>query len=75
MGTPADDEPVICLGGCRRELRDPKSISRGYGPDCWDKLHGPPARRPRLTTPRTGKPGRGQPELPIDEQLDLWSSE
>lgn len=24
---------------CKRELTDPESIGRGYGPICWRKLH------------------------------------
>jgi hypothetical protein len=25
-------------GKCNRPLKDPKSIERGYGPDCWRKI-------------------------------------
>lgn len=67
-------EPVICLGGCRRQLRDPESISRGYGPDCWQKLHGRPARKLRSATPATPvEPMHGQGELPLEDQLTIWS--
>lgn len=25
-------------GKCNRPLKDPRSIERGYGPDCWKKV-------------------------------------
>lgn len=25
-------------GKCNRPLKDPKSIERGYGPDCWREV-------------------------------------
>ncbi|NLE27070.1 MAG: hypothetical protein GX625_17355 [Clostridiaceae bacterium] len=28
----------ITCGKCNRPLKDPKSIERGYGPDCWRKI-------------------------------------
>lgn len=30
-------ETTIC-GKCMRPLKDPKSIERGYGPDCWREV-------------------------------------
>lgn len=69
MTDPAE-EPVTCV--CGRELTDPVSIARKTGPTCWRKLHGRPARRPR-TTSVAGTVGPGQPELPLDDQLPLWS--
>lgn len=73
MTGPHDEEtPVICLGGCRRQLRDPESVSRGYGPDCWRKLHGRPGLKPRRPAPAT-EAGPGQGELPLEDQLELWT--
>ncbi|OPZ65857.1 MAG: hypothetical protein BWY85_00216 [Firmicutes bacterium ADurb.Bin506] len=31
--------PTTC-GKCHRPLSDPKSIERGYGPDCWASIQG-----------------------------------
>lgn len=70
--TISDEEPVICLGGCGYTLRSDLAKARGYGSRCWRKLHGRTIRQPRLTTPRTGKPGPNQPELPADDQLTIW---
>jgi len=28
---------TVC-GKCQRPLKDPKSIERGYGPDCWREV-------------------------------------
>lgn len=37
-------EQVRCRG-CRRELHDPVSRARRYGPGCWERRHpAPPAR-------------------------------
>lgn len=69
----SDDEPVICLGGCGRTLTSAISRTRGYGTHCYWKLHGQPAPRPRLATPRTVAPGPEQPELPLNDQLAIWS--
>lgn len=71
--TSSGDEPVICLGGCHHKLRDPESIARGYGPDCWRKLHGPPTRRPRIPRP-TRRAVPEQPELPLADQLAIWET-
>lgn len=30
--------PVTTCGKCRRPLSDPKSVERGYGPDCWASI-------------------------------------
>lgn len=69
-----DDEPVVCLGGCGRTLTSDLSKFRKLGPDCWRKLHGRSPRRSRRTATATAKPGPGQPELPYDDQLELWST-
>lgn len=66
----AVEEPVTCA--CGRTLADPVSRSRGLGPVCWRKLHGRTTRQPRRSRPPTTGPGPGQPELPLDNQLDLW---
>jgi hypothetical protein len=29
---------IVTCGKCNRPLKDPKSIERGYGPDCWKKV-------------------------------------
>jgi hypothetical protein len=72
---PAEEEPAVCLGGCRHRLTSDLSKARGYGPDCWKKLHGRTARRPRTAKPPgAARPGPDQPELPYDDQLPLWSS-
>ena len=71
--TSSDNEPVICLGGCGRELTSRESRARGYGSDCWRKLHRRPARGPRRPTPTTAVPTEGQDELPYDE-LPLWTA-
>lgn len=75
METPAadDEEPFICLGGCGHTLTSPASLARGYGSDCWHKLHGRTTPKPRRHTP-TAKPGPGQDELPLQDQLELWTS-
>lgn len=31
-------QPILCLGGCGRWLRSPKSIAAGYGPTCAAKV-------------------------------------
>jgi len=74
MTGPAAEEAEApwCLGRCGNRLTSEKSVTRGYGPRCWRKLHGRPVRRPRRTTP-TAQPGPGQPELPYDDQLPLWN--
>ncbi|MFF7880981.1 DUF6011 domain-containing protein [Streptomyces sp. NPDC020794] len=69
----SDDEPVICLGGCGRTLTSSTSRDRGYGKDCWRKLHGRPAPRLRRAAPRGAAPGPEQPELPLNDQLAIWS--
>ena len=28
---------TVC-GKCQRPLKDPKSVERGYGPDCWREV-------------------------------------
>ncbi|MFJ5151413.1 DUF6011 domain-containing protein [Streptomyces sp. NPDC088353] len=69
-----EEEPITCLGGCGKQLTSRTSRRRGYGKDCWRKLHGRPARTPRITTPAAAVPGPGQDELPVDDQLELpWS--
>lgn len=29
---------IATCGKCNRPLKDPKSIERGYGPDCWREV-------------------------------------
>ena len=70
--TSSEEEPALCLGGCGKHLTSRISRARGYGPCCWRKLHGRPARRPRRTTP-AAKAAPDQPELPYDE-LPLWTT-
>ncbi|MFB6955499.1 DUF6011 domain-containing protein [Streptomyces sp. NPDC056309] len=69
-----EEEPAICLGGCGRLLTSDLSKQRGFGMDCWRKLHGRPARQPRPTTPTATEPGPGQGELPLTDQLELWTN-
>ncbi|MEU5596623.1 DUF6011 domain-containing protein [Streptomyces sp. NPDC020298] len=70
-----EEEPVICV--CGRTLRDPESIARRTGPVCWRKLHGRPPhawRQPTPPRPATStEPMPGQDELPLDDQMALWS--
>ncbi|MFE9448336.1 DUF6011 domain-containing protein [Streptomyces sp. NPDC006739] len=68
---PAEEEPVRCT--CGHLLTDDLSRSRKLGPVCWRKLHGRPVRQPRRPTPAATPPGPGQAELPLDDQLPLWS--
>ena len=70
MTDPAEEEPVKCA--CGRTLTDDLSKSRKLGPDCWRKLHGRTVRQPRGKTP-AAKPGPGQDELPLADQLEIWS--
>jgi hypothetical protein len=35
---------LICCLACSRELTDPESIQRGYGPQCWAERQ--PGREP-----------------------------
>lgn len=72
--TPPDpeEEPVRCT--CGRLLHDPESRARKTGPVCWRKLHGPPARRTRIASPAATRPGPEQAELPLDDQLTLWTT-
>ena len=72
--TSSDDEPVICLGGCGYTLRSDLAKARGYGSRCWRKLHGRPARGPRIPRP-TSRAMADQPQLPDVDQLDLWDTE
>ncbi|MFB7461254.1 DUF6011 domain-containing protein [Streptomyces sp. NPDC056188] len=74
MTDPAgEEEPAICLGGCGRQLTSRISRRRGYGSDCWRKLHGRPALKPRRITPAS-EVGPGQTELDLyDHQPTLWS--
>ena len=45
----------------------------GYGPVCERRLTGPaPARVGRPTT-AAAQPGGGQAELPLTDQLTIWS--
>ncbi|MGW4043000.1 DUF6011 domain-containing protein [Streptomyces sp. NPDC004721] len=66
-----EEEPVTCT--CGRLLTDPESIARGLGPVCHRRIHGRPSRRPRTTSP-AAEPGPGQDELPLTDQLPLWSA-
>lgn len=34
---------TIC-GKCHRPLTDPKSVERGFGPDCWERIKAEEAR-------------------------------
>lgn len=75
MTGPDDEEaPVICLGGCGRLLTSRISRARGYGSDCWRKLHGPAAPKPRWPAPAV-EAGPGQAELPLADQLTIFTEE
>lgn len=41
---------MIACGRCNRPLKDPKSVERGYGPDCWATIQAEATR----TTNRNG---------------------
>lgn len=72
MTEPAEEEPVKCA--CGRTLTDDLSKSRKTGPTCWRKLHGRTVHRPRTAKPpAAARPGPNQPELPLDDQLPLWT--
>lgn len=66
-----EEEPVTCA--CGRLLTDPESIARKTGPVCWRKLHDRPTPKPRRHT-QAAKPGPGQEALPLQDQLELWTS-
>ena len=70
---PPSEEPTLCLGGCGKHLTSRKSRARGYGSDCWRKLHGRPALKQRRPPTPAAKPAPDQPELPYDE-LPLWTT-
>ena len=42
---------------CGRKLTDPKSISRGYGPECWGKICGSKTEQRRGKREITGQIG------------------
>lgn len=42
-------ETTIC-GKCMRPLKDPKSIERGYGPDCWKEVKAAAAKEKEETS-------------------------
>lgn len=73
METPADDEqPFYCLGGCGNRLTSSESLATGYGRVCAER-HGIDTRTPpKLGRPTRARPGPGQDELPLTDQLDLW---
>jgi hypothetical protein len=65
--------PVKCRGGCGRWLRTKESIvgRNGYGPDCWERLNGLPAR---IRTSNSDDQMPGQTELALEpRQVTLWS--
>lgn len=64
--------PRKCLANCGKTLTSEESLARGYGKACWKKLHGTPGRTRIL--PPAAEAGPGQPELPLDDQLPLWST-
>jgi len=69
---PPPDPPVICP--CGRLLRDPVSRARGLGPVCHRRLSGRTAPRVRKPAQASAsQPIPGQDELPLNDQLDLWS--
>ncbi|WP_338699147.1 DUF6011 domain-containing protein [Streptomyces sp. Q6] len=77
---PGDSPPPTALGPrrcvCGRQLRDPVSRARGYGPKCWRRLRGDTTtRRTPVTPPAAPAPViDGQTELPLAEhQPTLWS--
>ena len=67
-------EPFICLGGCGRRLTAQESLARGYGPDCWEKLHGPTPSRPHIPSPAHTDIHPGQTALDLTYlEVTLWS--
>lgn len=58
---------------CKRRLKHPSPS--GYGPVCERRINGtPPGRTPAITRPTaTAGPLPGQDELPLTDQLELWS--
>lgn len=57
---------------CKRRLKRP--TTSGLGPVCERRLNGPPTTRPHIASPAAAKPGPEQAELPLDDQLTLWTS-
>lgn len=60
-------KPPVCKS-CHRPLRDPVSLARRYGPDCWAAEHpesAPRRRKAAAVTSARVKPGviPGQEEL------------
>lgn len=63
----SSDNPAKCAG-CHRRLKRPSAS--GYGPVCWRRLNGKPAR---ITSP-AAEVGEGQTALELYEfQPTLWS--
>lgn len=69
----AEEEPVRCT--CGLPLTAAESRARGLGRICYERLHGKPPPTPRRPRTAAAKPGDGQAELPIQDQLELelWS--
>lgn len=55
---------------CKRRLKHP--TASGLGPVCERRLTGPPPARTRIPGP-TAEPVPGQAELPLADQLAIWS--
>lgn len=76
-----------CEGGCGRWLTSPASVSLGYGRKCAEKFAGtlsggrtgvagprlPPGPSERLTATNAPPHCDGQDELPLTDELTLWS--
>lgn len=51
---------------CNRILKDPESVNRGYGPNCYQKVSGiPPKRKRSASAGRTHKSRSAIPPLPM----------
>lgn len=63
-------EPVKCAA-CKRPMKQPSPS--GLGPVCERRLNGTPARIRTSHSP-AAEPGPGQDELPLADQLEIWST-
>ncbi len=64
------DEPKRC-GTCHRPLKDPASRKRGYGPICFRKKHGKPARSRKAGGAVHVAAGQSELDRPITGFPDL----
>ncbi|MCD8011626.1 MAG: DUF6011 domain-containing protein [Lachnospiraceae bacterium] len=62
---------------CGKQLSDPDSMRRGYGPECWENITGEPARKgksiPAKTDPTEEEQIPGQ--MSLDDYLALASEQ